>query len=461
MTEKPSRSEQRLALFPTLLAYGAPALPLYALLLVIGFLPYYYRLHLGFDYAAAGLLVLLTRLWDVVTDPAIGILSDRTRTRLGRRRPWLLAALPVLFLGLWQVFYAAPGIGAVTVGLWTMLLFLGWTMVALPLNAWGAEISTDYHMRARVSAVREALALAGTLTALVVLAPAVEAGGTALGRAFEGLGLGLAVAFAVSILLAAVLVPESAATRQGGTAAKWWDLRTLVANRPLRQLSVSFLLNGIANGLPPILFLYYMQSVLGAGEDAAKFILLYFLCGILGVPLWTWLGRRLGKHGAWRLAMTVAAVCFLPAGFLGPGDLGIYLAVVIATGLCLGADFFLPPAIAADVADQDEMYSGRARAGLFYALLGMLYKASWALAGAAGLFALALTGFDESLGRENPPLALAGVSTMYALVPAGFKLLAVFVLRGFALDEAAHYRLRAQLAAGEGPDGAKTAPENR
>lgn len=421
-------------------------MPLYALLLVIGFLPYYYRLYLGFDYATAGLLVLLTRLWDVVTDPAVGILSDRTRTRLGRRRPWLLAALPVLLVGLWQVFYAEPGVTALAIGLWTMLLFLGWTMVVLPLNAWGAELSPDYHMRARISAVREALALAGTVLALVILARAVESGGAAVGAAFEQLGLGLAVAFALTIALAVLFVPEAEAPQQNDVATKWWDLRALGANRPLRQLSAAFLLNGIANGLPPILFLYYVQSVLGSGEDAAALILLYFLCGILGVPLWTWLGRRLGKHGAWRLAMTAAAFCFLPAGFLGPGDMEIYLAVVVATGLCLGADFFLPPAIAADVADQDEVYSGRARAGLFYALLGMLYKASWALAGAAGLFALALTGFDESLGRENSPLALAGVSTMYALVPAAFKLTAVLVMRNFALDEAAHRSLRQRLA---------------
>jgi len=444
-------SEGKLRFFPTLVAYGAPALPIYALLLVIGFFPYYYRLFLGFEYVTAGVLVLVTRLWDVVTDPAIGLASDATRSRLGRRRPWLLAALPVLLLGLWKVFLAAPGISALALGLWTMLLFLGWTMAALPLNAWSADLSPDYQTRARISAVREAFALGGTVIALALLAPAVEGGGDAVGASFRGLGLGLMAAFVLTIALAVWLVPDRRQAARAPTTARWWDVSALARNRPLRLLSAAFLLNGIANGLPPILFLYYVQSVLGAGADAALFILLYFFCGILGVPLWTRIARRLGKHGAWRAAMTTAAICFLPAGFLGPGDWWAYLAIVIATGLCLGADFFLPPAIAADVADQDELLSGRPRAGLFYALLGMLYKASWALAGAAGLFALAAAGFDESLGRDNTGLALATVSAMYALVPAGFKLLAVAVLARFDLDEEAHRRLRRELGTGDAP----------
>jgi Na+/melibiose symporter-like transporter len=436
-----------------LLAYGAPALPLYALLLLIGFFPYYYKLHLGIEFATAGILVLVTRLWDVFTDPLIGILSDRTRLPLGRRRPWLLAGLPVAMLGIVMVLFAEPGISPIRLGLWTMLLFLGWTMMALPLNAWSVAISGDYHQRARISAFREGFSLLGTVAALALLVQAVSAmggdlnlAGDDIGAAFRLLGIGLLIALPITVWLALVLVPDP---RQPGHRPRqsWYDLRDLARNGPLKRLSGAFLINGIANGLPPTLFIYYVQAVLDAPNDVGFYIMIYFLCGILGVPLWTRLSKTLGKDRTWMLAMGIAAAAFVPVAFLGPADHQIYLALVVITGFCLGADFFLPPAMAADVVDLDEVYSGAERAGLFFSLLSMIYKLSWALAGAAGLFALGLSGFDEKLGAANSSSALLVVAVMYALVPALFKGWAIWLMRGFHLDETEHRGLRQKLAA--------------
>lgn len=445
-----TRPDTRLPLWPTLLAYGAPALPVYALLLVNGFFPFYYTETLGIGFGVAGTLVLVTRLWDMVTDPAIGILSDRTRRRPGRRKTWLLAGLPPVMAGTAGVFFAEPGMTPLVLGLLTMLLFLGWTMLALPLNAWSVELSGHYHERARISAVREGFALAGTVAALALLVQAAGQGPEAVGIAFERLGLGLLILFPLTVALAWRFVPDSPAPRRTGERHWRQDLSALARNAPLRRLSGAFVLNGIANGLPATLFLYYVPAVLDMEAQTGLFILLYFGMGILGVPVWIRVERRLGKHRTWMLAMSVAALAFLPAAFLGPGDEIIYGVVVTLTGLCLGADFFLPPAIAADVVDQDRLYTGADRAGLFFAMLSMLYKLSWAVAGAAGLYALGLADFSRAAGAGNPSGALVTLAALYALVPAVFKLSAVLVLRGFTLDEAAHRALRARLEAGAG-----------
>ena len=165
--------------------YGAVNLPTSIVGLPIAlYIPAFYSESLGLSLAAIGVLISLSRLTDVVTDPLIGTLSDRWNTRFGRRKPWMLAGTPLKILALWMLFVpddafshavwrtlgGDPGSGVTNLYLfvWISLLYLGFTLVDLPYRAWGAELSKDYDGRSRVTGVREAFGYGGLLMSLII-----------------------------------------------------------------------------------------------------------------------------------------------------------------------------------------------------------------------------------------------------------------------------------------------------
>ena len=153
----------------TIYAHGSLGMPMavYGYPLAIWLAPHYSGV-IGLDLATVGLILMIARLTDVVTDPLIGELSDRWRTPFGRRKHWLIIGTPVMLLGIYKLFIPAPDVGLLYMLVWLTVFFLGSTMIALPHRAWGAELSTDYHQRSRVTAGREIYVLAGLLLAATV-----------------------------------------------------------------------------------------------------------------------------------------------------------------------------------------------------------------------------------------------------------------------------------------------------
>ena len=430
-----------------LLAYGAPALPAAMLgLPMLVYLPGFWAETMGLGLATTGAMLLLARLWDGVTDPVVGHLSDRTRGRLGRRKPWLAASLPLVLAGAWMLFRPPEGAGAAYLLAWSFVLYLGWTMMQVPHQAWGAELSEDYAERARVAAWREGFALCGVILAasLPALLPALGLAGARDGAA-AALGM-LAVLTCILLppagILMLVLVPEPPPLR--AAAAGWragWTL--LAANRPFRRLLGAWFLNGIANGLPSTLFLLFVAHRLGLAELQGPFLLAYFLAGLAGVPLALALARRVGKHRAWCVAMIANCVAFAPAPLLEPGAAWSFAAICVATGLCLGADLALPPAIQADVVDEDSAAGGEGRAGLYFALWGMATKLALALAVGIAFPLLDLAGFVP--GTPGAPGAAPGgfaLAALYAWLPVALKLAAIAAMWRFPIDAERQARLR-------------------
>ncbi len=430
-----------------LLAYGLPGLSLAVLgLPAIVYLPSYYGDELGISLALVGLVLLVARLWDVVTDPLVGWLSDRFGTPLGWRRPWILIGAPLLLLGVWKLFIPADGVGAGYLLGWALVGYLGWTLVSLPYNAWGAEISPDYHQRARITGSREGFIIAGTVLAVMVPALVQLAGGdraAALAAVFWLLLLMLPL----SMLLLMWRVPETARRH---VPLPWRESISLLAgNRPFRRLMLAYFLNGLANGLPATLFLYFVTAVIvgGGGEEAQRasglLLLVYFAAGIAGLPLGVALSRRLGKHRAWCWAMLWTCTFFVWVPLLGQGDLGWFLLICVLTGLTLGVDTALPAAMQADVIDEDTVASGSSRAGLYFALWSMATKLALALAAGIAYPLLAVVGFEPA--GENTAAALFVLAALYGLLPVLIKLVAVGLMWNFPLDRARQQSLRRQI----------------
>lgn len=422
---------------PTLLIY---ALPAFALAVV--YLPLYqyvtpfYAEERGVDVAALGLAWIVIRLFDAATDPLMGWLSDKTPARLGRRRVWLILAVPVLLIGTWQAFMPPEDAGLAHAVFWLFVVTLGWTMAQTPYAAWGAELAPDYQGRTRVTAWREAVVLIGTLGATILYFQAGEGG-----QGLEALAWCVVIWLPLSVLLLSFGVPDRAPEKSTRlTFSRGW--KTLRENRPFMRLLGAWFVNGLANGIPVTLFLFFAQDRLGAEEDtfdlggtqipaAAAFLLSYFLAAILAMPVWGWLAGRIGKHRAWGAAMIWACFFFGFALTLGEGDVVAFLAVSILTGLAFGADLALPPAIQADVIELDRRRTGAARAGLFFAIWQVATKAALAFASGSALIILGWSGFVA--GGDNTDTALLTLTLLYAGAPVALKLAAVWLMWNFPL----------------------------
>ncbi len=414
-----------------LAAYAAPALPLAALSVPLYIhLPTVYANDLGLGLALVGGLLLIARLADALTDPLVGVLADRWP----QRKPWVLLSLPVIVIAVWHLFApSGPVTGAYLLG-WSLVLYLGWTGFSIAYLAWGADLSQAYHGRTRIAGAREAAVLIGTLAATA--APALL--GLTGAAALSALGLVIIGGLVPTVLLACWQVPDRAAPMQP-RLPRGAAFRLLIANQPFRRLLVAYLLNGIANGLPATLFLSFVSDRLGAADATGPALLLYFLSGLVGVPLWLFLSRRIGKHRAWRIGLLGACLAFVPAPFLHAGDVTGFFLLCCATGLMVGADLVLPAAMQADVIEADSRAGGGARAGLFFALWGMATKASLALAVGLAFPLLDMAGFTP--GQIDSPGHWA-LATLYGGAPLAFKLAAWGLMRGYRLDETALAALR-------------------
>jgi len=429
--------------WPRLLAYGLPGLPVGALgVPVFIFLPTFYSQEVGLSLATVGAILLIARLWDVVTDPAIGALSDRTRGRLGRRRPWMLAATPLLMLSVWMLFRPPEDAGAMHLLVWSLVFYLGWTMIQLPHGAWGAELSPDYDERSRIAGSREALVVIGTILAASTPLMLGAEGTVPPGATLAALAVALMVVIPLTVGVAAAAVPDH--NEPAAQPVPWSESRRLLLeNKPFLRLILAYVINGLANGLPATLFLLFVEHVLAAPEEQGKLLAVYFACGIIGVPLWLAVARRFGKHRTWCTAMTINAVIFAFVPLLGAGDAGIFLAICVATGLCLGADLTLPSAIQADVVDVDTARGGGRRTGLYFAFWGMATKLALALAVGIAFGLLDAAGFDAA--AENAPAALLALALLYAGLPVVLKTVAIMLMWGFPLDRDAQADLREEI----------------
>lgn len=424
-----------------LAAYAAPALPGAMLLLpVYVHLPVLYADRLGLGLSLVGTLLLVARLWDVVTDPLVGVLCDRGGgTRFGRRKIWLLAGLPLAMMGTGFLFLPPDGAGTLYLLGWTMLLYLGATMIQIPYLAWGAELSGAYHERTRISGWREGFTVLGTMVAAAL--PAALGGDIRDGIGL--LGMVIMVLLPLCLLIALWRVPEP--SPRGATASfSIAGLRIAWRNGPFRRLLLAWLLNGVANGLPATLILFYVTHVLQAPDLGGVVLLLYFGAGILAVPLWLGLARRYGKHRVWIGAMLWTCAVFATVPLLGAGQTTAFLVVSILTGVCLGADLALPPAMQADVIDLDTARTRQQRAGFFFALWGMATKLALAAAVGIAYPLLDLAGFDPA-AAQNERGALFALAALYAWAPVAFKLAAIAAMWRYPITAARQQRLQARI----------------
>jgi len=430
-----------------LVAYALPASGMaYLSLLVTLYLFKYATDVLLVAPAAMGAIFLVGRVWDAVSDPLAGHLSDRTRSRIGRRRPWMLASIIPLAIFSVVPWVPPPALTGTLLVLWVgggLLLFeTATTMLFVPHTALAAELTLDHHERTRVFAFRHVAAGMGFLFvagALQLMTTSDDKRATALMLALAGgVGTGLLVLYAVTRLR-----EIASHTGRGGER----PLRAFFdvwRNPHARLLLIVFLIESLGAATLGLLGPYVMEYVIGDESLFPRLLLSFFLPTILFIPIALPLSRRLGKKNTWALGMAISGAAFgLLVFAAGPEDAWIIYVSGVGAGIGAAVGAMVGPSVQADVVDYDEYLTGERKEGVYFAVWSFARKCAAGIMGGITGIALQLVGFEPNVEQtETTKLALR---SLFAFLPgAGYAIGLVLFLR-FGLDEKEHARVRAEL----------------
>ncbi|MFO8112361.1 MAG: glycoside-pentoside-hexuronide (GPH):cation symporter [Desulfosalsimonadaceae bacterium] len=431
------------------MAYSAPAFALAVVgIPVYIYLPKFYTDVVGVHISALGVILLVVRLFDAFTDPVIGLVSDRLHTPMGRRRPFIAVGAVFTVLAIALLFNPPEAMGADAAGFYFMALifalFLFWTVVIVPYESLGPELTFDYNERTALFSMRDGALIAGTIVA------AAMPGAVRWGAGLDGSAAGERETFFILSLIYIPLILGAcawcvAAFRErprpvaspGFQIFQW--IRSSLANRPFRILLIAYTISAIGNNLPATLILYYVQYVLGSPR-ADLFLVLYFVTGIVFLPMWVRLSRSTGKKAAWLASMAINTGAFFWVFFLGPGDEVLYGILVFLSGIGFGATLAIPSAIQADVIDYDELVAGDRREGLYIGLWSIAKKLAAAAGVGAGLALLGVSGYRPGVVQSDSVVWTLRV--LYALVPCLCNGLAILIALKYPISGEIHLRIR-------------------
>jgi GPH family glycoside/pentoside/hexuronide:cation symporter len=437
--------------WPQRLAYGLPALALAVVgIPVYVYIPKFYSDVVGIDIALMGAILLAARVFDAISDPLLGLISDRTHSRFGRRRPYIFlggvgVALSMLALCIPPHDPTSPH--TFWFGFWIFALFACWTVVTVPYEALGPEISFDYAERTTLFAVRDGLLIAGTLVAaaspaLVGAVFGTEATAAGERRKFFWIAMFYAPLVVLSCAWCVHRIREFPARPTATPNAPSAGMADLLRNRPFLILLAAYTISAIGSNLPATLILYYVEYVLESSR-ADLYLLLYFVTGVLFLPAWIALARRIDKRNAWLLAMALNTGAFLGVFFLGPGDEAIYGVLVAVSGLGFGATLALPSAIQADVIDYDELLTGERREGRYVGIWSVAKKMAAALGVGVGLTVLGAVGYVPK--GEQPAEVILALRVLYALLPCLLNFAAIAIALAYPLNAKIHRQIRSAV----------------
>ncbi len=407
--------------------------------------------------ALAGTVVLVGKIWDAVTDPAVGILSDRTVSPWGRRRPWLLfGALP---LAATMVFmFSAPGYISSQQGLfwWALiaycLLGTAYTVVIVPYTALTPDLTRDYKERSSLNGYRFVFALVGTLLGAVAVLPIRDAfADPRSGYSVVGILFGAIMAVTALITFLSVrepLRPERETTRGKGIVASYLEVFKSPA---YLIITFAYVLHILAITIVTGIMIYYYKYIFGNEAATGTALGLLLFVSIPSVPLSVFISKKIGKKATYAIGLGILAIMLFVFYFAGPGvGLSGSLLIFALAGIGNGFVFPTPFAMVPDAIDEDYLRTGVRKEGAFYGNWTFLTKAGQGLAVGLMGWMLELSGFQEN--ADQGPDAIAAIKLLLGPIPAVFFVLAVIVLLFYPINEERYNHIRRSIDAREGAD---------
>jgi GPH family glycoside/pentoside/hexuronide:cation symporter len=405
---------------------------------------------LGIAAATIGWILLVTRLWDAVSDPMVGYLSDRTRSPVGRRRPWLFASVIPVALTAYLMWNPPRSLGAdelfwwmfVTVALWETAM----TTLYVPYVALGSEITMGHHDRTRIAGYRHIFGSIGQVSMLGSVYLLTHAGSIPEQRDVASWLIAVGATISGLLIVGGVWgVRERPEHLARGARKPMRAVRDVLRNRHLIQLAFVYFFEISGVAAVSLLAPFVCEYVVGDAGLIVWLLGFYSAASFLATPLLVTISRRIGKKRVWIATMAIQVVGFAATFAAGPGDSAYLIACLVAVGLGSSGGLVLGMSVLADTVDYGELQSGERKEALHYAAINIARKLSFASVSAVVGVAMQWIGYVPN-ANQNPE-TLWGMSALFAGIPALALFVAMALLTRFRLDETEHARVRTELDA--------------
>ena len=421
--------------------YGSMSLPLAIISYPLAvWIPRLYSTEIGIELGLIGLVIFCAAIFDAISDPAMGFMSDRFQTRWGRRKPWIAIGVPIYAMAVWMLLNPSEGATVLYLALFFILLRLATTLLGLPYAAWGMELSGEYHTRTMIQSAREKYVLAGLIvaSAIVLISEEVFDDRTA-SFVLSNFSWVIVTLLPITAILVLFKVPE-VPVAQTPRVSLVQSLQHMGKNKLFfRLLAIELLIAGGEN-FRNTLSLFFVQDYIGA-DQVGRLYVLYFGIGLLAIPIWDWIAKRFGKHQSLAAAMVLVSLISLACFALDYGQITEFYVLFALKGFCFGAFAYLPRAMLADVVDFDTVRSGDSRPASYFAILGFMTKCA-ASFGGLSLPLLGLVGYSVAKGAINGPSELRWLGILYAIVPTLLFIWALYLCVTWPLTARLHQRLQ-------------------
>jgi len=450
----PGKGEDRLS-WRVIAAYGAPGVGAGYMYLLIGL----YIMKFSTDVlliapAVMGTIFGISRVWDAVSDPLIGYLSDRSTHKMGRRRFWLLVSIVPVSIAFVMVFSPPQSLGSTALIIWMAVGVIGFysamTLFIVPHMSLGAELTPNYHERSRLYGLRHVAFTIGSILALVsmdILISAESIGSEKVRTvAFE---LSVLASVVTGLLIAyAVLKLRERPDFQGRVnESPFGAFRDVWQNPHARLVLIVTFIEYIGSSVIAILTLYVAQYIVGRPELAVLIILTYMIPSTLSVPMWIPLSRIFGKVRLWMFSMLLTGASFGGMFVLPFVELELRVPIIFVlaafAGLSAGCGGTIAPSIQSDIIDYDEYLTGERKEGSYFAAFNFVQKSAIGIMILVTGWVLQLSGFVPN--QEQTMTVQVSIAFLYGLLPLIAYAIGAALFTRFSLDEKRHSEIRAVL----------------
>jgi glycoside/pentoside/hexuronide:cation symporter, GPH family len=380
----------------------------------------------------AGTALLVGKIWDAGIDPVIGFLSDRTKSRLGRRRPWMLTGAIALFF-LMILMYTNPHIRSQAwLFVWVIvvycLLVTSYSIISIPYGSLTPELTPDYDERTSLNAFRMSFAVVGTFVGAGLVLPVVGAfANVDIGWMVMGGVMGAVVCVTAMTTIVTVKEPPRAQEEARDQQGFFKTYGAALKNRPFILALAAYALHITGTSVIMATLLFYFKYIYGGAGSFQLAMICLLVPALLCIPLWTLVSKRIGKKWSYNLGMGLFAVAVIVFFFVseGRGPMVIYVVMAIA-GIGLSTNYVMPYAIIPDTVELDYAENGVRREGAFYGLWNFVLQIGQAFANALAGWMLA--GFGYVANVDQTALAKLGIRLLVGPIAAFFVVVGVVIL---------------------------------
>ena len=394
--------------FITFFLYSLPSIPLAAAQIAVYIaVPAIYSKIAAVGIGITGLVIMISRVIDMITDPILGTFLDRMVEKIGWKF-WLLIGFPLISIGIFILFNPLDGLEIFSLLLGVIFVTLGWTFFSIPWWGIGIAISnSNSNDRFKVVSFRELLTIPGVILGLFLIHFSNISG---------EIFLIISILFLSPLFIKKIPIPNISNAKG---ASYFLNIKNLFKNNSnFKYLCLSYFFIGLSNGVTSILFILFVEFIIGGSPQ--NFLSIYFISAFMGLPFVYMLASKYNKKRIWTSFIILACICFLPVVFLSNNSTTLFMVICIISGFCLSADLIIPSSIQADIIYKEQQKNKNVLVGKIYSVWSFIQKLSLALSAGVCLPLLGYFGFNPSeVNTQLLPLSFAyGVIPIILRIPA-------------------------------------------